>query len=98
MFLFPFFLILPFKVFLTEECETALRCVLRIVEEMGHQDGLEATVALDGEDSQMTLPLLSAVRKFPRIVAYIFAVCPAILLFGFDMVIVSTLTAMPGFQ
>ncbi|ODH52201.1 hypothetical protein GX48_01516 [Paracoccidioides brasiliensis] len=44
------------------------------------------------------LPLLQAIKQFPRVVAYTFAATPGILLYGFDMVIVSTLTAMPEFQ
>ncbi|KKZ62903.1 hypothetical protein EMCG_02748 [[Emmonsia] crescens] len=44
------------------------------------------------------LTLLQSIRRFPRVVAYVFAACPGILLYGFDMVIVSTLTAMPEFQ
>lgn len=44
------------------------------------------------------LTLLQSIKRFPRVVAYVFAACPGILLYGFDMVIVSTLTAMPEFQ
>lgn len=44
------------------------------------------------------LTFLSSLKRFPRVVGYILAACPGILLYGFDMVIVSTLTAMPEFQ
>jgi hypothetical protein len=43
------------------------------------------------------LSLLESIRKFPKIIAYVFLLCPAIILFGFDTVIVSTLSAMPYF-
>lgn len=44
------------------------------------------------------LTFLNSLKRFPRVVGYILAACPGILLYGFDMVIVSTLTAMPEFQ
>ncbi|PGH08125.1 hypothetical protein AJ80_07919 [Polytolypa hystricis UAMH7299] len=53
---------------------------------------------MDRDDDIANLRLIAAVKRFPKIAGFMIAVCPAILLFGFDMVIVSTLTAMPYFQ
>ncbi|PGH09104.1 hypothetical protein GX51_00858 [Blastomyces parvus] len=50
----------------------------------------------DADPAELTL--LKSIKRFPRVVGYVFAACPGILLYGFDMVIVSTLTAMPEFQ
>ncbi|KAK2741185.1 hypothetical protein FQN55_008448 [Onygenales sp. PD_40] len=50
------------------------------------------------DDDPANLRLWQSIKRFPRVVAYVFASCPGILLYGFDMVIVSTLTAMPEFQ
>lgn len=44
------------------------------------------------------LPLMTAIRTYPKIVGYILSCCSAILFFGYDAVIVGSLTAMPVFQ
>ncbi|PGH15293.1 hypothetical protein AJ79_02458 [Helicocarpus griseus UAMH5409] len=60
-------------------------------------DKNDAIYELDSNDPA-NLRLFQSIKRFPRVVAYVFAACPGILLYGFDMVIVSTLTAMPEFQ
>ncbi|OJD15748.1 hypothetical protein ACJ73_08949 [Blastomyces percursus] len=60
-------------------------------------DGNDGVYEADNADPA-ELTLLQSVKRFPRVVGYVFAACPGILLYGFDMVIVSTLTAMPEFQ
>lgn len=44
------------------------------------------------------IPLWQSVKKFPRIVGYCLALSSAILLYGYDLVIVGTVAAMPQFQ
>ena len=44
------------------------------------------------------IPLWQSIKKFPRIVGYCLALSSAILLYGFDLVIVATVAAMPQFQ
>lgn len=51
---------------------------------------------MDGKTSHV--PLWQSVKKFPRIVGYCLALSSAILLYGYDLVIVGTVAAMPQFQ
>lgn len=44
------------------------------------------------------LPLTVAVKRYPKLVGYILSCCLAVLFFGYDSVIVGSLTAMPVFQ
>ncbi|KXG48549.1 Major facilitator superfamily domain, general substrate transporter [Penicillium griseofulvum] len=55
---------------------------------------------VDGNTTKKTLhiPLWQSVKKFPRIVGYCLALSSAILLYGYDLVIVATVAAMPQFQ
>lgn len=55
-------------------------------------NGIEA----DGKTSHT--PLWQSIKKFPRIVGYCLALSSAILLYGYDLVIVGTVAAMPQFQ
>ncbi|OJD19660.1 hypothetical protein AJ78_00392 [Emergomyces pasteurianus Ep9510] len=64
----------------------------------GTSDGGKDDVYEVDDADPANLSLLQSIKRFPRVVAYILAACPGILLYGFDMVIVSTLTAMPEFQ
>lgn len=49
-------------------------------------------------DHEVHVPLLHSLRKSPRIVLYCVALSSAILLYGYDLVIVGTVSAMPAFQ
>ncbi|KLJ13179.1 hypothetical protein EMPG_11868 [Blastomyces silverae] len=60
-------------------------------------DGNDCVYEVDDADPA-ELTLMQSIKRFPRVVGYVFAATPGILLYGFDMVIVSTLTAMPEFQ
>ncbi|CAG8248154.1 unnamed protein product [Penicillium nalgiovense] len=56
---------------------------------------------VDGNDASRKpshIPLWQSIRKFPRIVGYCLALSSAILLYGYDLVIVGTVAAMPQFQ
>ncbi|OAX78139.1 hypothetical protein ACJ72_07556, partial [Emergomyces africanus] len=64
----------------------------------GTSDGGKDDVYEVDDADPANLTLFQSIKRFPRVVAYVFAACPGILLYGFDMVIVSTLTAMPEFQ
>ncbi|KAJ5116907.1 hypothetical protein N7456_001255 [Penicillium angulare] len=44
------------------------------------------------------VPLWHAIRKWPKVVMYNLALSSAILLYGYDLVIVGTVSAMPAFQ
>ncbi|KAJ5198643.1 uncharacterized protein N7498_007760 [Penicillium cinerascens] len=44
------------------------------------------------------VPLLQSVKKWPRVILYCLALSSAILLYGYDLVIVGTVSAMPAFQ
>lgn len=43
-------------------------------------------------------PLWQSIKKFPTVVGYCLALSSAILLYGYDLVIVGTVAAMPQFQ
>lgn len=44
------------------------------------------------------LRLMPAVKQYPKITRYVFFLMSAILLYGYDLVIVGTIPAVPGFQ
>ena len=44
------------------------------------------------------VPLWQSMKKWPRVIAYNLALSSAILLYGYDLVIVGTVSAMPAFQ
>ena len=50
----------------------------------------------DGEEEE--LPFLQAVRRYPKIAAYCLALTTSILLWGYDLVVVSSVTGVPAFQ
>ena len=52
----------------------------------------------DAEDEKRNLPLIEACRLYPRIVGYSFGLTTVILLWGYDLVIVGTIQALPVFQ
>ncbi|KAJ5513814.1 Major facilitator superfamily domain general substrate transporter [Penicillium fimorum] len=60
-----------------------------------NKDGVDA---VDTTNSTTHVPLWQSVKKFPRIVGYCLALSSAILLYGYDLVIVATVAAMPQFQ
>ena len=55
-----------------------------------------AAQALEHRDRPQTL--WHALKTYPKIVGYTLGLCVAILLFGYDNVIVSSVSAMPAFQ
>ena len=55
-----------------------------------------ATLVEHNEEADLTV--FKAIKKDRRCIKYVLAVCPAVLLFGYDGVLVSNLTAMPVFQ
>lgn len=44
------------------------------------------------------VPLWQSMKKWPKVIAYNLALSSAILLYGYDLVIVGTVSAMPAFQ
>ena len=52
----------------------------------------------DSEDEKRNLPLIQACRLYPRVVGYCFGLTTVILLWGYDLVIVGTIQALPVFQ
>lgn len=52
----------------------------------------------DSGEKKPHIPLWQSIKKFPRIVGYCLALSSAILLYGYDLVIVGTVAAMPQFQ
>ncbi|KGO77437.1 Major facilitator superfamily domain, general substrate transporter [Penicillium italicum] len=60
-----------------------------------NKDGVNG---IDVDKKTSHIPLWRSVKKFPRIVGYCFALSSAILLYGYDLVIVGTVAAMPQFQ
>lgn len=52
----------------------------------------------DADDPPLHVPLWQSVKKWPRVVIYCLALSSAILLYGYDLVIVGTVSAMPAFQ
>ncbi|KAJ5583188.1 hypothetical protein N7535_001808 [Penicillium sp. DV-2018c] len=53
---------------------------------------------LDSHGKTTHVPLWHSIKRFPRIVGYCVALSSAILLYGYDLVIVGTVAAMPQFQ
>jgi MFS family permease len=52
----------------------------------------------DDEDQKRNLPLIQACKLYPKVVAYCFGLTTVILLWGYDLVIVGTIQALPVFQ
>lgn len=44
------------------------------------------------------VPLWQSLKRWPKVVGYNLALSSAILLYGYDLVIVGTVSAMPAFQ
>lgn len=51
-----------------------------------------------GDADEKNLPLGKAIRRYPKITGYSFAITLGILLWGFDLVIVGTVSSIPAFQ
>ncbi|KAJ5384200.1 Major facilitator superfamily domain general substrate transporter [Penicillium concentricum] len=60
-----------------------------------NEDGVDAVATTK---STSHIPLWQSFKKFPKIVGYCLALSSAILLYGYDLVIVATVAAMPQFQ
>lgn len=63
----------------------------------------EETVVATGQDTgtivdESEMPLRTAIRRFPKVAGYSFFVTLAILLWGYDLVIVGTVSSIPAFQ
>lgn len=52
----------------------------------------------DSEDENRHLPLVQSVKLYPKVVGYCFGLTTVILLWGYDLVIVGTVQALPVFQ
>jgi hypothetical protein len=71
---------------------------------MGHKEkepstaSVENVSSVDSHGKTTHIPLWHSIKKFPRIVGYCVALSSAILLYGYDLVIVGTVAAMPQFQ
>jgi hypothetical protein len=63
--------------------------------EKGFKELLDAQQRLQDQNN---LKLWQAIRKYPKIVGYCIGLTSAILLSGYDQVIVGTSSAMPAFQ
>lgn len=64
------------------------------------EDFVENASPADTDDSPHGghVPLWQSMKKWPRVIAYNLALSSAILLYGYDLVIVGTVSAMPAFQ
>ncbi|RYP93472.1 hypothetical protein DL770_000356 [Monosporascus sp. CRB-9-2] len=67
---------------------------LDITEVMAEDTSSDRNSIESGED----LPLGQAIRRYPKVAGYCLALTTAILLWGYDLVIVSSVTAVPAFQ
>lgn len=52
----------------------------------------------DNNPREGHIPLWQSMKKWPRVIAYNVVLSSAILLHGYDLVIVGTVSAMPAFQ
>ena len=52
----------------------------------------------DAEEEKRNLPLIESCKLYPRIVGYCFGLTTVVLLWGYDLVIVGTIQALPVFQ
>ena len=52
----------------------------------------------DSEADEKNMSLWKAIRRYPKVTAWSFAVSLGILLWGFDLVIVGTVSSIPAFQ
>lgn len=64
------------------------------------EDFIENVSPADTKNSHHVghVPLWQSMKKWPRVIAYNLALSSAILLYGYDLVIVGTVSAMPAFQ
>lgn len=69
-------------------------------EEKSTQEYVEdvSRVPTNNDPQTQHVPLWQSVKKWPRGIAYCLALSSAILLYGYDLVIVGTVSAMPAFQ
>lgn len=51
-----------------------------------------------GPDPDLDLTLWQSVKKYRRVVFYSLGITSAILMYGYDYVIIGTISAMPSFQ
>lgn len=63
-----------------------------------NEDGVAGADGIEAGKKTSHIPLWQSIKKFPRIVGYCLALSSAILLYGYDLVIVGTVAAMPQFQ
>ena len=61
-------------------------------------DGVEHVSHLETTSPTPDQTLWQSIKKWPRVVIYCLALNTAILLYGYDLVIVGTVSAMPAFQ
>jgi hypothetical protein len=59
---------------------------------------IEDVSHVDASENKAYVPLWHSLKKWRRIVGYCLALSSAILLYGYDLVIVGTVAAMPQFQ
>ena len=52
----------------------------------------------DHVSHETNIPLWHSLKRWPKVVMYNLALSSAILLYGYDLVIVGTVSAMPAFQ
>ncbi|KAJ5110484.1 hypothetical protein N7532_001019 [Penicillium argentinense] len=75
--------------------ETAAKPSEDFVEDVSRS---EVNANTNNAPSQGHVPLWQSLKKWPRVVGYNLALSSAILLYGYDLVIVGTVSAMPAFQ
>lgn len=67
--------------------------------DLGIADTQSLPPALDNDNEDLgNLPLLVAIKKYRKIVIYTLMLAPAIIMYGYDGVIVNTMSAIPVFQ
>jgi hypothetical protein len=69
-------------------------------QEKGTQEFVEDVSRTDtvNDPQAQHVPLWQSMKKWPRVVAYCLILSSAILLYGYDLVIVGSVSAMPSFQ
>ena len=69
------------------------------IREESNSDKLDSSMSASTvSDSEEDLSFLQAVRRYPKIAGYCLALTTSILLWGYDLVVVSSVTGVPAFQ
>jgi hypothetical protein len=76
----------------------AVNSIASTLENVTTRDSQAMTVTNVPSGIPKEMRLIEAVKLYPKITRYTFFIMSAIVLYGFDLVIVGAITAVPGFQ